>query len=271
MPRIFLLSEDTEGKIKLPKEFEVIYIVSGDDSTAMSIGHFLSPEGDGGTFVKDDIFVSLLPQHTSPLELRIDQPLIPRENLCIVVKSFKELNQLFNSSEETDELDSEDTLNSEEFELARQDDYDFFSGNEVTSDSKIVRKDIFKRMSELKELTHVFIDAGFLDDGEDVPDHLPRKIDDWMVTFEDPLQKLFVSHTLPETSAPIKDGGDMTVEDEFLVNPSFRKGITIYWMKVLANFMINNGISSIEEVGSMGNWEDSEVWNELRDIELEDE
>lgn len=261
MPRIFLLttSDEIRVKVKIPKVFELIYIISGDDSTSMSLGHFLSPEGDGGAFVKDDIFVSILPQHTSPLELRIDQPLIPRENFCIIVGSVKEMNELFNSSVD------QDPFNSKEFELARQDDYDFFSGNEVISTSKNIRKDIFKRMAELKDLTHVFIDASYLDDGEDVPEYLPRKIDDWMVTFEDPLQKLFVSHTLPETSA-----SDMTIEDEFLVNPSFRKGITIYWMKVLANFMVNNQITSIEEIGSMGSWEDPEVWNELREVQITD-
>ena len=244
MPRIFLLAED-RGKVKIPKEFEVIWIISGDDSTSMSLGHFLSPEGDGGTFVKEDIFVSFFSQYVSPLELRIEQFLIPRENLCIVFKNLKDFNHLFDTY----------SLEDEEMDLIRDDDYDFFSGNEVTSESKVVRKPIFKRMSELKELTHVFIDAGFLDDGEDVPDHLPRKIDDWMVTFEDPLQKFFSVHTLPETSASIEDGGDMTIEDEFLINPSFRKGITLYWMKVLANFMVNNEITSIDEVGSMGNWE----------------
>lgn len=273
MPRIFLLTDEVGGKLKLPKQFEPIYVVSGDDSTSMSLGNFLSPEGFGGTFVKDDIFVSLLPQHTSPLEFRIDEFLIPRENFCVTLRSVKEMYQLFNSSDDLDQTEdttgSDFLLDSEEFELAKQDDYDFFSGNELSSDSPNVKKDIFKRMAELKELTHVFIDAGFLDDGEDVPDHLPRKIDDWMVTFEDPLQKLFAVHTLPETSAPIQDGGDMTIEDEFLVNPSFRKGITIYWMKVLANFMVNNEITSIEEVGSMGSWEDPEVWEELKEFEIE--
>ena len=253
MPRIFLLAQE-KGRIELPKDFEIVYVISGDDSTVMSLGKFLSPEGSSGMFFDSDIFISVLPQHSSPLELRIDQFLIPRQNLCIVVQNIDELNQLFSSKEEMD--------------LARSDDYDFFSGEKIDSDSKLVRENILKRMNELKELTHVFIDAGFLDDGEDVPDHLPRKIHDWMVTFEDPLQKLFVKHTLPETSAPIEDGGDMTVEDEFLVNPSFRKGITVYWMKVVANFMVNNDIVTIEEISSIGNWEDPEVWNELKENKL---
>ena len=265
--RVFLLAEEI-GKVKFPKDFEVIWLISGDDSTSMSLGHYLSPRGDGGIFVKSDIFVSLLSKHTSPLEVRIDHPLIPRENLCIKVKNFKDLNDLFTSSSP---LEDDDPLLSEGMELAKSDDYDFFSGNEVTSDSKRVRMDVFKRMTELKDLTHGFIDAGFLDDGEDVPEHLPRKIDDWMVTFEDPLQKLFITYTLPETSAPIEDGGDITIEDEFLINPSFRKGITLYWMKTIANFMVTNGITTIEEVGSIGDWENPEVWKELKEFSIRDE
>jgi len=249
--RIFILCEE-KGKLKLPKEYDVFWIINGDDSTSMSLGHFISSSGEGGVFNTKDIFVSLLSKHTSPLEIRIDQPLIPRENFCIAITTFKDLNGLFSTPEE--------------LIMAKDDDYDFFSGNEVISDSKIVREDIFKRMVELKGLTHVFINAGFLDDGEDVPEYLPRKIDDWMVTFEDPLQKLFTAHTLPEVSA-----SDMTIEDEFLVNPSFRKGITLYWMKVIANFMINNDNTTVEEIGSIGSWEDPEVWKELKEISILDE
>ena len=232
--RIFLVSSE-KMKVRTPDGLKVVHVVSGDDSTEMSLRRYLR---NGGTFVDDDIFVSFI--HPTPLQFRLEEPIIPIDNLVISSNKSNIYERLSN------------------LEDARRDDYFLFGGSEVESDDKEIKKVVEKYMGELKQLTHVFIDAGYyrMDDN-------PGKIDDWMVTFEDPLQKLFVLNIVPETSAR-----DMSVEDEFLVNPAFRKGITEYWMKVVSNFMINNEITSIEEVGAIGNWNDEKVWEELREMEI---
>ena len=235
MPRLFLIT-DEKKKVTLPPSYELKYVISGDDSTEMSLRRFLR---DGNIFLKDDVFVSFL--HPTPLDFRLDQPVIPRENLVVTTKK-KDLSAV---------------------EERGEDDYDFFSGGEVESEDEDVRKSIEKYMKELKNLTHVFLDAGYRDPDRD---NSTGKIDDWMVTFEDPLQKLFVEHCRPEVSA-----GDMNVEDEFRDNPAFRAGITEYFMKVVANFMVNNDLVSIEEVGAMGDskgWLDAEVWEELKEFDI---
>jgi hypothetical protein len=232
MSRLFI-NENEKGRYNLD-DYEIVYY--------KSIRSYLR---DGGTFVDDDVFVSF--SHDSPLQFRIDNPEIPRGNLVFV------------SEKETlsENLDDKKTL--------IKDDYDFFSGKRVRSKDDDIRSVIQKYMQELKTLTHVFIDAGYYP--YDVPENKQLKVDDWMVTFEDPLQALFVMHIEPETSIP------RPAEQEFLINPRFRTSITEYWMRVLANFMINNGITSNEEIGSMSKdgkgWIDVEVWDELKEVDIE--
>lgn len=239
MPRLFLIT-DEKKKISTGDEYDIKYVVSGDENTEMSIQKFLR---DGNFLAKDDIFVSFI--HPTPFDVRINTPDIPRENL-VIVSNRKEIKSALISLEER-----------------AKDDYDFFSGGELESEDENVRKTIQKYMRELKNLTHVFIDAGYNDKSRD---ESSRKISDWMVTFYDPLQELFVRYCQPEVSAD-----DMFVEDEFRDNPAFRTGITQYFMKVIANFMVNNDLVSIEEIGAMGDskgWVDPEVWEELKEIEI---
>jgi len=237
MSRLFLQTGKVR-KYSLSDDYEIIFIIKGKRS-------FRSFEREESSFREGDIFCSFL--FETPLEFRIAHPEIPRENLVFVSRK--------------DEL--EEDLS--DLSSLKKDDYDFFSGEKVKSKDEDVRNIIQKYMRELKSLTHVFIDAGYYPPHSS--DDRQGKIDDWMVTFEDPLQKLFVNYAKPETRIPYPD---TTVEEEFLINPNFRSGITEYFMKVLANFMISNKVTSIEEIGSLGKgWEDVEVWNELKEIEIE--
>ena len=235
--RIFILS-DKKTKIVIPKEYEVIHVVSGDDTTEMSFQRYLR---EGGNFIESDIFCSFL--HTNPIDFRIDHPIIPYTSLAMV----------------SSRTDLEQDLSSLEDRI--KEDYNLFSGNKVETDDEYVRKAIEKYMNELKSLTYAFIDAGYYPRG--IPEPEQSKIEDWMVTFEDPLQKLFMVSVKPEVSAD-----DLTVEDEFLINGEFRSGITEYWMAVLANFLIKNEFTSVEEIGAIGKWSDIDVWNEIRDIKI---
>lgn len=235
--RIFVLSEKKE-KLTLPEEYEVVYVVSGDDTTEMSFERYLR---EGGNFIETDIFCSFL--HSTPIDFRIDHPNIPYYALAMVS----------NKKELRDDLSA--------LERREEEDYNLFSGERVETDDEDVRKAIEKYINELKKLTYAFIDAGYYPRG--IPDTEQGKVDDWMVTFEDPLQKLFVVSVRPEVSAP-----DLTVEDEFLINGEFRSGITEYWMAVLANFMIKNEIASVEEISAIGKWSDMDVWEEIREMEI---
>lgn len=235
--RIFVLSEKKE-KLILPKEYDLIHVVSGDETTEMSFQRYLR---EGGNFIESDIFCSFM--HTTPIDFRIDYPIIPYTSLAMI-STKKELKEDIAS-----------------LERRKEEDYNIFSGERVETEDDDVREAIEKYMNELKKLTYAFIDAGYYPRG--IPDTEQDKVEDWMVTFEDPLQKLFVVSVRPEVSAP-----DLTVEDEFLINGEFRSGITEYWMAVLANFIVKNEITSIEEISSIGKWSDMDVWNEIRDMEI---
>jgi len=236
--RIFIFS-DKKTKITLPEEYTLTYVISGDDTTEMSFQKYLR---DGGNFIKSDIFCSFL--HTNPIDFRIDHPIIPYTSLAMI-SNKNELEEDLSSLEERE-----------------KEDYNLFSGDKVETDDEYVREAIVKYMKELKHLTYTFIDAGYYPRG--IPEIDQGKVDDWMVTFEDPLQKLFMTSVRPEVSAD-----DLSVEDEFLINGEFRSGITEYWMSVLANFLIKNDIISIEEVGAIGKWSDVDVWKEIRDTDIE--
>lgn len=232
--RVFVLS-DKKRKLRFPPGYIIHHVVSGDETTEMSLRRYLR---DGGNFIKDDIFVSFL--HLTPLEVRLQHPIIPINNLVITSKP----SNIF------DDIDN--------LEDREKDDYNIFSGDKLETDDEDVKEIVQKYMNELKNLTYAFIDAKYYP--RSIPESEQGKVEDWMVTFEDPLQRLFVAVSKPEVSAP-----DLTVEDEFLINPDFRTGIVEYWMKVLANFIINNEITSVEEIGAIGKWSSLDVWNEIRD------
>ena len=58
----------------------------------------------------------------------------------------------------------------------------------------------------------------------------------------------------------------MTIEDEFLDNPVFRKTILLGMLRVLSNFIINNNYITIEEVSKIGTWTNYDTWKKLKEI-----
>ena len=58
----------------------------------------------------------------------------------------------------------------------------------------------------------------------------------------------------------------MSIEDEFMINPQFRKMILIVMLKILANFIINNKLANIEEITQAGgDWFQEDTWKELKE------
>ena len=86
-----------------------------------------------------------------------------------------------------------------------------------------------------------------------------KKIDDWIISYEEPILKLIKVYHEITTSNPSID-----FEEEYLINPQFREMNLLIIMKVLANFMVNNNIIKLEEVSKLGSWEEKEVWKKLR-------
>jgi len=242
MPKIFLIT-NSKGKPDLPEEYKdhiVVFVVPGDEDSVPSLERYLSVDY-GGTFTEEDIFITLI--HPTPLSFRMENYMVPVKNTVIA----------------TDRSGIFDTLS--DIEESKKNDYEFFSGKKLESQNKKIRESVFREMNNLKKLTHVFINSGYYP--ELVEDEKQYRIDDWMVTFEDPLQKMFVYHVSPEVSAD-----DISIEDEFLVNPAFRTGITVYMMKVVANFMLNNKIVVFEDIEVLGTWEETKVWKRLENISI---
>ena len=183
----------------------------------------------------NDIFVSY--EHSSPLDFRLDNYNIPYDSLVIT----------------TDNIDLEKVLSDENEEEHYLEDYRIFSGSKI----EVVRKDtkiaIVKSMKLLSDIMYQMMEAGYLEKKN------YKKIDDWIISFEEPLLKLLKVYHKITTSNPSVD-----FEEEYLINPQFREMILIIIMKVLANFMVNNNIINLEEVSKLGSWEEKEVWKKLR-------
>jgi len=238
MPRLFVFGEK---KVKNTDGFsEVIKISSGNEDLDMNVFGSLNRYLENGNIIDDDIFVSTI--HETPIDFRIEEFQIPSKNLAVVLKD--DFYQILQDKEKFKKMD-----------------YNIFSGKKILTESDKIKERVNFYLNGLKLLTHSFIDAGYFPEG--VPEEDQKKIDDWMVTFEDPLQKLFVENVGVETSAL-----DMTVEDEFLINPRFRTGITVYMMKVIANFVVQNNLVKIEEIGMDGDWDDLKVWEELKNLKI---
>lgn len=184
-------------------------------------------------FSDEDCFVTFL--HENPLQLRLQEPLIPRKSLVIAEK----------------DLDLEDAiLNKFQYE---DDDYDIFSGQEIDTENIDYGVEIYKNIDILIYSLYQMLDAGYLENRND------RKIDDWIITFQEPILDIFIRYHRLETSA-----ADISSTDEFLINPEYRTTICIMLMKIIANFILNNGIINQRDTEEFVSWENRDLWNSIR-------
>lgn len=191
---------------------------------------FVKTVNDLDDLTENDIFVSYLNEST--IEMRLDYFSIPADALCIITK----------------DKDLDLVLENEEYNYEQ--DYYLFSGQKIKDLELENKKDIIRSMKTLAYVMYQMLDAGYLQEEDN------KKIDDWIVSFEEPTLKLLKNYLKFETSNP-----NMSVEDEFLINPQFRKMILVNIMKILANYIINNDMIKVEEI--KGEWLDEKTWYDL--------
>lgn len=192
-----------------------------------------------------DIFVSYL--HDSPLDFRLEYYNIPYDALVITTK--------------------DDDLENVLKEINQPEDYSIFSGQEIEAIKKETKVSILKSFKILVNVMYQMMDAGYLEHKN------YKKIDDWILSFEEPILKLFkIYHgfekvDLNEATKLLTVGTSnpsVDFEEEFLINPQFRQMLTIMLMKIISNFIINNNMVTLETVSELGDWQDKEVWQKLR-------
>lgn len=182
-------------------------------------------------FSEEDCFISYI--HNNPLELRLDEVLIPRESVVITGKKH----------------DIEDiSLNKHSYR-----DYDIFSGDKIINDVDY-RPYIENVISFFSGVLYQMLDCGYLE--------LKNidKMDDWAVTFQEPVMDLFIRHHKMETSAD-----DKTTTEEFLENPKFRRTLCVMMMKIVSNFIVNNKMTKSIDFTGFRSWEEKNLWYHIRD------
>ena len=150
-----------------------------------------------------------------------------------------------------DDIDLEDALiNKFQYE---EDDYQIFSGDLVPLEESY-HDDIYRSMEILVNILYQMLDSGYFDLVN------TDKLEDWVVTFQEPILDIFIRYHTLQTSAP-----DITTTDEFLINPEFRRTICIMLMKIIANFVTNNGIINDKNTEDYDSWENKELWMSIRE------
>ena len=185
-------------------------------------------------FQDGDVFISY--KHDNTIELRLEQVLIPKEGRVIIALDGEDLDEVIRGRDKF-----------------LVEDYKIFSGDKIGKRSKEEKVLILESMVLLARVLYQMIDAGYMR-LENV-----GRIDDWIVTFQEPILDLLIRYHQMMTSA-----SDVETSQEFLINPRYRREICIILMKVLSNFVINNGMLNIEDIGNYENWEDEGLWEELR-------
>ena len=218
---IYILNNQKKEKYVYKEEQNVIFLN----------GNFISPDY---ALNEDDIFISSY--HNTPLECRLEHYNIPREAL-VISSSRLDIDKIIDNSNENYEND-----------------YHIFSGQIIKTKNKDIKREILRNMILMSNIMYQMLNAGYLvleDNG---------KIDDWIISFEEPLLKIFKIYHQIETSNP-----DVDLEEEFLINPAFRKNILIAMMKIIANFVISNKMTTIEEVSKIGDWSEKNTWFALKE------
>jgi len=185
------------------------------------------------SFSAGDIFVSY--DHQTPLQFRLEFYNIPYNSLVIIA--------------DNDNL--VEILNQEDEHFTE--DYNIFSGKKIEVLKKETKLEIIRNIKILINIMYQMLEAGYLEFKN------YQKIDDWILSFEEPILKIFKIYHDIETS-----NGSVDFEEEFLINPQFRNMLLIMFMKIISNFMINNNLITISEVAKIGDWENISVWKVLR-------
>lgn len=233
--RIIVFGEGILNNIKDVDGYGMVFIDSKNEGENVynSLYKYLLTN----VFSNFDIFISFI--HNSPLSFRLDYSFISRDNIVITTQSF----------------DLAHIIEEDQEEVNDNDDYEFFKGGKILSRKKEVKVEILIKMKELAYLTYQMMDAGYLEMENN------KKIPDWIVTFKDPLQDYFIQYHEYPTS-----NDSVTVEEEFLINPVFRKDILVAFMKILANFIVNNKMGAIDFVSEeTDGWMSRETWKKLEE------
>jgi len=184
-------------------------------------------------FSDEAVFIS--DEHQSPLQLRLQEPTIPRG--ALVVTSSTDVEEILSNRE--DYLD---------------DDYDIFSGDKILTEFKETKLEILKNIINMSNVFYQYLEAGYFNLKNE------KRVDDWTITFQEPLFDLLVRYFRLTSSAP-----DISFFDEFINNPYLRKNICEILMKVMANFLVNNKYLKKEKVKEFKTWENLDLWYTLRE------
>jgi len=225
-------------KEKVSSDQEIIFIGPGGDFPSLEkyletvenydIYNFTKNHLNIQYFSDADTFISS--RHNITLDLRLQEPYIPRKSLVITEKG-KLSDIIENKYDYTN------------------DDYDIFSGEPIGKLSKEFKIIILSEIVLLSKVMYQMLEAGFLDMKTD------KKIDDWIVLFQEPILDIFIRYHQIPTSAT-----DVPTSDEFVINPMYRKMILETMMKIMANFVYNNKYIKLKEVSKFESWENPDLW-----------
>lgn len=187
-----------------------------------------------GEYYSEDVFVVY--GETSPLAARLKYFNIPPDNRVIVIKKGEDMIEKVKKGD-----------------IIEKEDYNIFSGEKVpTSLDKDMKKDILKSMKTLSYVAYQMLGVGYLEEKS------TGKIEDWIPSFQEPILKLFRDYFEFEVS-----NEDYLMEEEFMINPQFRKMILVTLLKVLANFVINNNLAKKTDIQD---WMSTSEWQKLKKV-----
>jgi hypothetical protein len=188
-----------------------------------------------GLDLKDDDLI-IAYDYLTPLEVRYRFPNIPYDALVVIASR----------SDKIEDIEKDKRKYYDE-------DYAIFSGAKIKCKERENKIEILRAIKLLSNVMFQMIDAGYMNLENN------KKIDDWIPSFEHPLLKIFILYHGFETS-----NESLSIEDEFMINPWFRKNILFAMMKIISNFILNNKLITREEVKEIGLWTEEKTWLELK-------
>ena len=149
------------------------------------------------------------------------------------------------------DIDIEDALiNKFQYE---DNDYNIFSGEKIPENIDY-EEEIYNQLEILVDVLYQMLDAGFLDL------ITTKKVEDWIITFQEPILDIFIRYHRLETSAP-----DVSTADEFLINPEFRKTICVMLMRIISNFIVNNEMVGGTDLEDFDSWGNKDLWYSIKE------
>lgn len=220
------------NKVEYDKEKYIVFYINNliEKDTFFSYQDFAKNH----TLKNEDVVVSYLTE--IPLDMRLLIPQIPYDILVICTEN-KNIDQVMQDREEHQKKD-----------------YDLYSGKKIETDNNKIIENIKKNIKDIYNISIQMMEAGYLDLENN------KKIEDWIIMFQDPFLQMFVEKYQPETS-----NDTMTVEDEFLDNANFRATILQAFLKVISNFFINNNYIDMTKLSGYTNWYDQKLWQFIKE------